>query len=70
MVMAHSVKLSRVDQIEQAKSITNIESQNSFLKSRVIILHVSWRIKRLKCGKTHGHLLLEMKTPMEANILV
>jgi uncharacterized protein YaiI (UPF0178 family) len=33
MVMAHAVKLSRVDQNEQAKSISDIASQNPSLKS-------------------------------------
>jgi hypothetical protein len=33
VVMAHSVKLSRVDQNEQAMSVTNIESQNPSLHS-------------------------------------
>jgi hypothetical protein len=70
MVMAHAVKVSRVDQNEQAKSITNCESQNPSLKSIVRILCVSWRLKTLKCGKTHGPLLLEVGTPGEANILV
>ena len=70
MVMAHAVKVSRVDQKEQAKSISNIESQNPSLMSRVKILCVSWRVKTLKRGKTHGPLLLEVGTPMEANILV
>jgi hypothetical protein len=70
MVMAHAVKLSRVDQNEQAKSISNIASQNPSLKSRVEILCVSWRVKMLKRGKSPGPLLLEVVTPMEANILV
>jgi uncharacterized protein YaiI (UPF0178 family) len=35
MVMALAVKLSRVDQNEQAKSISNIASQSPSLKSRV-----------------------------------
>jgi hypothetical protein len=70
MVVAHAVKLSRVDQNEQVKSISNIASQNPSLKSRVDILRVSWCVKMLKRGKTHGPLLLEVGTPMEANILV
>ncbi len=70
MVMAHAVKVSRVDQKEQAKSISNIESQNPSLMSRVRFLCVSWHVKPLKRGKTHGPLLLEVVTPMEANILV
>jgi hypothetical protein len=69
-VMAHAVKVSRVDQNEQTKSIYNIESQNPTLKSRVKILCISWRQKTLKRGKTHGPLLLEVGTPSEANILV
>jgi hypothetical protein len=69
MVMAHAVKVSRVDQKEQAKSILNIESQNASLMSRVIILCVSWRVETLKRGKTHGPLFLEMETHREANIL-
>ncbi len=40
------------------------------LISRVGILCVSWRVKTLKRGKTHGPLLLEVWNPMEANILV
>jgi hypothetical protein len=47
MVIAHAVKVSRVDQNEQAKSISNIESQNPTLKSRVKILRISWRQKTL-----------------------
>jgi hypothetical protein len=70
MVMAHYVKLSRVDQNEQAKSIPNIESQNPSLKSKVKILRVSWCVKTLKRGKMHRPLLLEVVTPMEAYTLV
>ncbi len=44
MVMAHAVKVNRVDQKEQAKSLSNIESQNHSLKSRINILRVSWRV--------------------------
>ncbi len=68
--MAHAVKVSREDQKEQAKSITNIESQNPYLKSRVKILCISWHLKTLKCGKVRGPLLLEVGNPGEANILV
>jgi hypothetical protein len=60
VVMTHAVKVSRVDQNEQAKSMSNIASQNPTLKSRVKILRVSWRIKTLKRGKMHGSLLLEV----------
>ncbi len=70
VVMAHAVKLSKVDHNEQAKSISNIASQNPSLKSRVNILCVSWHVKTLKRGKTHEPLLLEVGTPMEAKILV
>jgi hypothetical protein len=70
MVMVHALKFSRVDQKEQAKSISNLESQNLYLKSWVKILHVSWHLKTLKRGKMHGLLLLEVKTPGEAIILV
>ncbi len=70
IVMAHAVKVSRVDQNEQAKSITFIESQNPTLKSRGKILHISWRPKMLKRGKTHWPLLLKVKTHGEANTLV
>jgi hypothetical protein len=70
MVMTHAVKLSRVNQNEQAKSISNIASQNRSLKSRVKILCVSWHVKMLKRDKMHRPLLLEVGTPMEANILV
>ncbi len=68
--MAHAVKVSRVDQKEQTNSISNIESQNPSLKSRVKILHVSWHLKTLKSGKTHGPLFIEEGTPGEAIILV
>jgi hypothetical protein len=70
LVMAHAVKVSRVDPNEQAKSISNLESQNPSLKSRVKILRVAWLSKTLKLRKTHGPLLLEVGTPGEANILV
>jgi hypothetical protein len=70
MIMAHAVKLSRVDQNEQTKSISNIATRNPSLKSRVEILCVSWHVKTLKCRKMHGPLLLEVGTSMEANILV
>ncbi len=70
MVMAHAVKVSRVDQNEQSKSISNIVSQNRSLKSRVKILHLSWCLRTLKRGNMHWPLPLEVGTPMEANILV
>ncbi len=68
MVMAHADKVSRVDPKEQAKSISNIESQNPSLKSRVKILRVFWRVKTLKRGKTDVPLPLEVGTPMDASI--
>jgi hypothetical protein len=54
MAMALSVTLSRVDKKEQAKSISNIESQNPSLQARVKILCVSWRIKMLKRARRMG----------------
>jgi hypothetical protein len=41
MVLAHAVKVSWVDTKEQAKSISNLESQNPSLKSHVKILRIS-----------------------------
>ncbi len=70
MIMAHAVKFSRMDQKEQAKSISINESENPTPMSRVKIIRVSWRLKMLKHGKTHGLLLLEMGNPGVANILV
>ncbi len=66
--MAHAVKISRVDQKEQAKSISNLESQKLSLRFRVNILCVSRHVKRLKRCKTHRPLLLVVGTPGEANI--
>ncbi len=63
MVMALALNISRVDQFEQAKSITNIQSQNPSLTFRVKILCVSWHPITLKRGKTHGPLFLEVGTP-------
>jgi hypothetical protein len=70
MVMAHAVKVSKVDLKEQTKFISNLEAQNPSLKSRVKILRVAWRSKILKLRKTHGSLLIEVRTPREAIILV
>jgi hypothetical protein len=50
MAMAHAVKVSRVDQRKQVKSISNFESHNHSLLSRVKILCVSLRVKALKRG--------------------
>jgi hypothetical protein len=58
MVMAHAVKLSRVDETEKAKLISNTVSQNPSLKSRVKTLRVFWRVKMLKWGKMHVPLLI------------
>ncbi len=70
MAMAYAVKVSQVDQQEQAKSISNIESQNPFIRSKVIIFCIYWHMKMLKRGKKHGPLFLEVGTSCEAKTLV
>jgi hypothetical protein len=69
-VMAHAVRTSRVDPAEQDKSLSDLEAQNPNWEGEVIILHVAWRMKTLKEGKSHGPLLLEVGTPSKANMLV
>jgi hypothetical protein len=70
MVMVHAITVSRIEYNERAKSISHIMSQNPSLHTSIKILHVSWHLKSLKHGKTHGPLLLEVTTPEEANILM
>jgi hypothetical protein len=45
IVIAYAVKVSRVDQNEQAKLISNIESQNPTLKSSITIVSVTGCLK-------------------------
>ncbi len=68
--MAHTVKVSKVDQHEQAESFSNVESKNPSLKTSVKSLCVFWHVQIQKHGQIHESLLLGVGTPIEANILV
>ncbi len=70
MVMDYVVKVSRVEEIEQAKSIVRIESQNHTLKSSVRILGGPRHMKIIRCSKTRNPLPIVVVTPRDANILV
>jgi hypothetical protein len=47
-VMAHSVRTIMVDSAEQAKSISDLETQNPDLKGKVKTLQVAWQYTILK----------------------
>ncbi len=68
--MVYAVKVSRVDQKEQAKSISYLESQTLLSRPQSKIFVFPGTFRTLKCDQMHGLLLLEVSTPGDAIKLV
>jgi hypothetical protein len=69
-VMVHTVQTDRTETANQEKALAELQAQNPQLKDKVKFLKLTWKRKTLKAGKQHGPLLIDVRTPKEANTLV
>ena len=69
-VLAHSMRLSAIDCTNQEEAIRQIMGCNRHLQGRVEILRVQWPRRAIKQNKAVSHLIVDVATPEQANILI
>lgn len=69
-VLVHGMRLSALDCSKQETAIRELLGQNQHLRGRVEILRARWPRRAVKQGKPVSHLIVDVATPAQANLLI
>jgi len=69
-VLVHGVRMSALDCSKQDAAIKELLGQNQHLRGRVEFLRVRWPRRAVKLGKPVSHLIIDVATPAQANLLI
>jgi hypothetical protein len=69
-VLVHGMRTSALDCSKPEEAIKELLGQNQHLRNRVEILHVRWPRKAVKLDKPVSHLVVDVASPAQANLLI
>jgi hypothetical protein len=69
-VLVHGMRTSALDCSKQEDAVKELLGQNQHLRGRVEILRARWPRRAVKLGKPVSHLIVDVATPAQANLLI
>ena len=69
-VIVHGMRVAALDCSKQEEAIRQLLGQNTHLKDSVEILGARWPKRALKKGKPNTHLIVDVASPAQANLLI